>query len=168
MALDSQHKRVRKNRVSITYDVETLGATEKKELPFVVGVLGNYSGSRPEDQKMPVEDREFLNVTKDNFNSVLKRIGPQLSIKVENTLSQEEESDPLACELKFKSMSDFSPGNLIEQIPELNEMVQIRNQLLVLLSKADRSRDFEKELKNLLQSNESVRSLATELGIEDG
>ncbi|MCL6268835.1 type VI secretion system contractile sheath small subunit [Sansalvadorimonas sp. 2012CJ34-2] len=168
MALDSQHKRIRKNRVSITYDVETLGSSEKKELPFVVGVIGNYSGECPDDAKVPIEEREFINVTKDNFNKVMKRIGPQLNIEVENTLSKEEDADALVCSLKFESIKDFSPPHLITQIPELNQLVSIRNQLLVLLGKADRSRALEKELKDLLQSNDNVQSLATELGVESG
>ena len=164
MALDSQHKRVRKNRVSITYDVETLGALETKELPFVVGIVGNFSGGKPDDEKKPVEDRQFTDLNKDNFNAVMKRIGPKISIKVDNTL--EPEGDPMACDFSFNSMSDFEPGNLIKQVPVLEEMIQVRNQLLVLLSKADRSRALEQELRALLQSQEQVQKLAQELGVE--
>ena len=169
MALDSQHKRVRKNRVSITYDVEALGAAEKKELPFVIGVIGNFSGQRPDDDKPPIEDREFINLTKDNFDAVLKRTGPVLNFKVDNTLQTAPEGEdvaPMTCELKFNCMADFHPQNLVSQLPELKKLVDARNQLLVLLSKADRSRAFEKELKALLQSDDSIKSLAAELNIQ--
>lgn len=74
MALNSQHKRVSKNRVSITYDVETNGATETKELPFVVGVIGEFSGHKPESEKVDLEEREFTGVDKDNFDTVMEQI----------------------------------------------------------------------------------------------
>ena len=87
MALNSQHKRVSKNRVSITYDVETNGALETKELPFVVGVLGDFSADR--EDKPDAADREFFQIDKDNFDSVLNRIGPELKMKVDNVLTDD-------------------------------------------------------------------------------
>jgi len=87
VALNSQHKRVSKNRVSITYDVETNGALETKELPFVVGVIGDFSAHK--DDREELEDRTFYQIDKDNFDTVMKRVGPELKLKVDNTLSDD-------------------------------------------------------------------------------
>ena len=105
MPLNSQHKRIRKNRVSITYDVETNGSVQNRELPFVVGVIGNFSGAKPDDKKADIEDRQFIQVDQDNFNQVLSRIGPVLTLKAENVL--EEDAETLECNLEFHSMRDF-------------------------------------------------------------
>ncbi|MCK6265163.1 type VI secretion system contractile sheath small subunit [Vibrio sp. ZSDE26] len=162
MALNSQHKRVSKNRVSITYDVETNGAVETKELPFVVGVIGDYSGHKQD--KSDVEDREFYNVDKDNFDNVMKRVGPELSLKVENVLADDDSE--FSADLKFSSMKDFEPEAIIDQVEPLKKLVETRNQLKVLLSKADRSRDLEKLLKEVLQSADTINALSGELGID--
>ncbi|GEK08119.1 type VI secretion system contractile sheath small subunit [Pseudoalteromonas sp. McH1-7] len=162
MALNSQHKRVSKNRVSITYDVETNGATEKKELPFVSAVLGNFSGDR-EDPK-EVEDREFIQVDQDNFDDVLGRIQPSLSLKVDNVI--EADDSQFEVNLDFESMKDFEPDALVQRIEPLKKLLETRNQLNELLSKADRSRDFEKLLKDILQSADSLSALSSELGVK--
>jgi type VI secretion system protein ImpB len=161
VALNSQHKRVSKNRVSITYDVETNGAVETKELPFVVGVIGDYSGHK--QYKEDVEERTFYNVDKDNFDNVMKRIGPELSLKVDNVLADDDSQ--FEASLKFNSMKDFEPEAIVEQVEPLKKLVETRNQLKVLLSKADRSRDLEKLLKEVLQSADTINALSDELGI---
>ena len=164
MALNSQHKRVSKNRVSITYDVETNGAVETKELPFVVGVIGDYSGHKQD--KEDIEDRTFYNVDKDNFDTVMKRVGPELSLKVDNVLTDDDSQ--FEANLTFNSMKDFEPEAIVEQVEPLKKLVETRNQLKVLLSKADRSRDLEKLLKEVLQSADTINALSDELGIKKG
>ncbi len=163
MALNSQHKRIRKNRVSITYDVETNGATETRELPFVVGVIGSFSGDRPIEEKGPVEERQFIQIDKDNFDTVMSRISPCLNLKIPNTLNPEGE--PLAVSLKFNNMADFLPENIVKQVPELNKLLETRNNLKILLSKADRSKNLETLLKETIQNNDSLKKIADELGI---
>ncbi|KLN65978.1 type VI secretion system contractile sheath small subunit [Vibrio tubiashii] len=163
MSLNSQHKRVSKNRVSITYDVETNGAVETKELPFVVGVIGDFSGHKPESEKVALEEREFTGVDKDNFDSVMGQIHPRLSYKVDNKLAKDDTQFDV--NLSFRSMKDFHPENLVEQIDPLKQLVETRNQLKVLLSKADRSRDLESLLKEVLQSTDAIKGLAEELGL---
>ncbi|AIW17100.1 type VI secretion system contractile sheath small subunit [Vibrio europaeus] len=163
MSLNSQHKRVSKNRVSITYDVETNGAVETKELPFVVGVIGDFSGHKPESEKVALEEREFTGVDKDNFDSVMGQIHPRLSYKVDNKLAKDDTQFDV--NLSFRSMKDFHPENLVEQIDPLKQLVETRNQLKVLLSKADRSRDLESLLKEVLQSTDAINGLAEELGL---
>lgn len=164
MALNSQHKRVSKNRVSITYDVETNGALETKELPFVVGVLGDFSADK--EDKADVADREFLQVDKDNFDTVMKRVGPELKMKVDNVLV--DDNSQIEANLSFNSMKDFTPEAIVEKVDVLKNLVDTRNQLKVLLSKADRSRDLEKLLKEVLTSAETIKSLSDELGLNSG
>lgn len=164
MALNSQHKRVSKNRVSITYDVETNGAVETKELPFVVGVIGDFSGHKSESEKIDLEEREFTDIHKDNFNAVMRRIQPSLSYKVDNKLANDDSQ--LAVNLSFPSMESFHPEKLVEQIEPLKKLVETRNQLKDLLSKADRSRDLERLLNEVLQSTDAVHGLAQELGLD--
>src|SRR5437868_15219002 len=108
MAESTQHKldRVRPPRVQITYDVETGGAIEKRELPFVMGVLADLSG-KPSEPLPPVKDRKFVYIDRDNFNDVMSAIGPRLAIRVENRL--QADGDPLNVELKFKNFDDFNP-----------------------------------------------------------
>lgn len=166
MPLDSQHKRIRKNRVSITYDVETYGSIEARELPFIIGVMGNFSGMLPADQQIPLHERQFIQIDQDNFDTVMARLKPQISITVENTLSNDPENETLSCDLSFRKMKDFEPDELAKQIPDIKEMIDARNQLLVLLSKADRSRDLERELKDVLKNSDLMAKLSTELGIE--
>jgi type VI secretion system protein ImpB len=164
MALNSQHKRVSKNRVSITYDVETNGALETKELPFVVGVLGDFSADR--EDKPDAADREFFQIDKDNFDSVLKRVGPELKMKVDNVLT--DDNSQIEANLSFSSMKDFTPEAIVEKVDVLKNLVETRNQLKVLLSKADRSRDLEKLLKEVLTSADTIKSLSDELGLNSG
>jgi type VI secretion system protein ImpB len=161
MALNAQHKRVSKNRVSITYDVETNGAVETKELPFVVGVMGDYSAHKEDREEF--EDRQFYSVDKDNFDTVMKRVGPELKLKVDNTLS--DDNSEIAVNLDFKSMKDFEPDAIVSKVDALQKLADTRSQLKTLLSKADRSRDLEKLLKEVLQNADTINSLSEELGL---
>ncbi|GAA3923991.1 type VI secretion system contractile sheath small subunit [Litoribacillus peritrichatus] len=161
MALNAQHKRVSKNRVSITYDVETNGAVETKELPFVVGVMGDYSAHKEDREEL--EDRQFYSVDKDNFDTVMKRVGPELKLKVENTLSDDDSE--IEVNLDFKSMKDFEPDAIVGKVDALQKLADTRSQLKTLLSKADRSRDLEKLLKEVLQSADTINALSGELGL---
>ena len=166
MAMNAQHKRDSKNRVSITYDVETNGAVETIELPFVVGVLGAFSGDKPESVQTEVDDREFVGVDKDNFDQVMSDVAPILNYKVDNTLA--DDGSQFEVNLKFDSMSDFSPENVVKQVEPLKKLLETRQKLTILLSKADRSRDLEKLLKEVLESTDNIANLAKELGIEEG
>ena len=164
MAMNAQHKRISKNRVSITNDVETNGATETKELPFVVGVMGSFTGDKPDDQKVEVEDREFVGIDKDNFDQVMSDLSPELTYKVDNTLA--DSGDQFEVNLKFNSMDDFKPENVVNQVEPLKKLMETRQKLKILLSKADRSRDLEKLLKEVLENTDNVASLAKELGLD--
>ncbi|MCI5038965.1 MAG: type VI secretion system contractile sheath small subunit [Donghicola eburneus] len=164
MALNAQQKRVSKNRVSITYDVETGGAMQTKELPFVIGMIGGYSGDRTDRE--PMEERTFYSVDKDNFDQVMTRVGPRLTYKVENKL--QDDGSEFEVDLDFKSMKDFEPDAIVEKVEPLRNLAKTREQLMTLLSKADRSRDLEKLLKEILQDEGAIKALGEELGVNSG
>ena len=163
MPQNSQHKRIHKNRVSITYDVDVSGSTQTRELPFVVGVIADLSGHRPADRKDAIEDRQFIRVDHDNFDLIMSKLGPELSLSVENKL--EEDGASIACDLSFNAMEDFDPDNIVQQVPVLNELVTARNQLMSLLGKSDRCRDLEKTLRQVISNNDLMQKLADELDI---
>ena len=155
--------RVRKPRVHIIYEVETEGATVQKELPFVVGVLGDFSGNSGLEKK-PFSQRKFIQVDADNFDEVMSKIGPAINVSVENTLL--DDGSNMSVSLKFNSMSDFEPGHIINQIPALQELLDARNNIRDLLTKAGSSESLEGELETLLKDSEALQKIATELGIE--
>ncbi|MBO6895527.1 MAG: type VI secretion system contractile sheath small subunit [Roseibium sp.] len=161
MALNAQQKRVSKNRVSITFDVEDGGSVQKKELPFIIGMIGGYSGDR--EDKEALEDRTFYTVDKDNFNDVLARVGPKLSYTVENKI--QNDGSEFQVELDFKSMKDFEPDAIVNKVEPLRNLAQTREKLMTLVAKADRSRDLEKVLKEILQDADMVKALGEELGV---
>jgi type VI secretion system protein ImpB len=154
-------KRVRPPRVHITYEVETEGAMLVKELPFVVGVLGDFSGN-PTQPLKPLKDRKFIQIDRDNFNEILSRMTPGLNIKVENTIKGDGSEIPVA--LKFNSMDDFEPGNVVKQVEPLRKLLETRDKLRDILTKADRSEDLEALLERVLQNSEELKKLQAEIG----
>ena len=157
-------KRVRAPRVHITYDVETEGAQVRKELPFVVGVIGDFSGKPYEPQK-PLRDRKFIQIDRDNFDDVMQRMTPGAEFKVENTLAGDDSLLPVS--LKFKSIDDFEPGAIVDQVEPLRKLLAVRNKLRDLMSKVDRSEELESLLEEVLQNTEKLTALAGELGSEE-
>ncbi len=155
--------RIRKPRVHIEYKVETGNATEKKHLPFLMGVVGDYSGNKPASELKPLRDRKFVNIDRDNINDVLKSMTPGLSMEVENTLAGD--GSMMKVNLQFESMDDFSPGKVAEQVAPLKKLLDVRNQLKDLRSKMDVSTDLESTLEQVLKTTENVGKLAGELGI---
>ena len=163
---DSIHdklKRVRKPRVHITYDLETNGAIVEKELPFVMGVLGDYSGDNTENKKT-LKERKFSQIDNDNFNDIMAKVNPQLRMKVENTL--ENDGSEMSVNLDFKNMEDFEPHKIVEQIEPLKKLMETRNKLRDLLTKADRSDDLESILEDILKNTDALTSLSGELGVK--
>ncbi|QND55164.1 type VI secretion system contractile sheath small subunit (plasmid) [Phyllobacterium sp. 628] len=153
-------ERVRKPRVHIKYEVETEGAVVEKELPFVVGVLGDFSGNPTEPLK-PFGERKFVQIDRDNFDDVMRRMTPGLNIRVENTVEGKGREMPVA--LKFDKIEDFEPGSIVEQVPALKALLDARNQLRDLLTKADRSENLEVLLERILQNQADLKKLAAEL-----
>lgn len=161
----TQHKldRVRSPRVHITYDVEVGGAIENKELPFVLGVLGDYSGM-PEEQLPRVRDRKFVEVDRDNFDQVLAAMKPRLAYRVDNKLTGD--GSKMGVELKFKSLDDFSPDNVVQQVEPLRKLVEARKKLSDLLSKMDGNDKLEQILNDIVSNTGQQQQLSAALGIE--
>ena len=157
--------RVRKPRVHISYEVETDGAVVERELPFVVGVLGDFSGD-PTQPLRPMRDRKFIQIDRDNFNDVMARMTPGLNLKVDNTLAGD--GSQMAVDLKFNSIEDFEPGRVVEQVEPLRRMMETRNKLRDLMSKVDRSEDLEGLLEKVLQNEADLKELSSALGVEEG
>lgn len=164
---DSIHdklKRVRKPRVHITYDLETNGAVVNKEIPFVMGVMGDYSGDNTEGKKA-LKDRKFSQIDRDNFNDVLDKVNPKLNMKVENTLAGD--GSEMSVNLDFRNMEDFEPQKIVDQVEPLKKLMDTRNKLRDLLTKADRSEKLEEILESVLSNTEALNSLKSELGVDD-
>lgn len=161
--MDSIHgklSRVRKPRVHITYDVETEGAAVKKELPFVIGVMGDFAGENTESLK-PLKDRRFIQIDRDNFDDVLKRMNPKLQFKVENKLTDDDSL--MNVSLEFSAMKDFDPAQVVNQVEPLRKLMETRNKLRDLMTKVDRSEDLENILEEVLNNTDSLEKLAGEL-----
>jgi type VI secretion system protein ImpB len=160
-----QHKldRVRRPRVQITYDVETNGAMQKIELPFVVGVMADLSG-QPKESLRPLKERKFVPIDRDNFNDVLAKATPRLAMKVQNRLTDEDTK--LAVELNFKSMDDFEPARIANQVAPLKELLDMRRRLTELMSKMEGNDKLEQLLGDVMSNTEKAMALAKQMGIE--
>ncbi|MEE2000633.1 type VI secretion system contractile sheath small subunit [Alkalimonas sp. MEB108] len=163
-SIHSKLSRVRKPRVHITYDVETEGAVVQKELPFVVGVMGDFAGQNTDALK-PLKDRRFVQVDRDNFDDVLKRMNPKLSFKVENKLT--DDGSEFQVDLQFKSIRDFEPAAIVNQVEPLERLMATRNKLRDLMTKIDRSEELENILEKVLNNESDLQQLANELAPEE-
>jgi type VI secretion system protein ImpB len=165
MAREStQHKldRVRSPRVHITYDVETGGAIELKELPFVVGVVGDFTG-QPTEPLPKLKDRKFVEVNPDNFDTVLEGMKPHLAFAVENKLSDEPDAPNLKIDLNFKSMDDFEPENVARQIKPLKELLDLRQRLSDLRGSLQGNDKLEELLLDAVGNTEKLDKLKGEI-----
>ena len=165
----TQHKldRVRPPRVQITYDVEVGGAIELKELPFVLGVMGDFTG-QPRDPLQKLKDRKFVEINPDNFDVVLEGMKPHLAFQVENKLSEEADAPNLKVDLRFKSMDDFDPQNIARQVKPLNELLELRSRLSDLQGTMQGNEKLEELLLGALTTTENRERLKQELGNEEG
>jgi type VI secretion system protein ImpB len=154
-------ERIRPPRVQITYEVQTGGAMKREELPFVIGVIADLSG-KPTDPLPPVKDRKFVFIDRDTFNDVMSAIGPRIAIRVPNRLGAG--ADQLNVELKFKSMDDFNPVKVIEQVPALRKLFEGRRRLRDLLTKLDGNDELDLLLTQVVESTERRQTLITDLG----
>jgi type VI secretion system protein ImpB len=156
-------KRVRKPRVHITYEVETEGAQILRELPFVVGIMGDFSGD-PTEPLRPLSERKFIQIDRDNFDEVMNRMTPGLNLRVDNKLA--DDGSQMALQLKFNSLDDFEPARVAEQVPALKALLETRNKLRDLMSKVDRSEQLENLLEQILKNDSELKSLSGELGLD--
>lgn len=162
-----QHKldRVRPPRIQITYDVEVGGAIELKELPFVIGVLGDFVG-KPEDALAPLKDRKFVEIDPDNFNQVLAGMKPRVAFNVDNKL--QDDGSKMGVELKFSSIEDFEPDSIVQQVEPLRKLVEARQKLSDLRSKMDGNDKLESILQDIISNSDKQKELSDALNIEGG
>lgn len=159
-----QHKldRVRPPRVQITYDVEIGDAIELKELPFVVGVLGDFVG-KPEEPLPALKNRKFVEIDRDNFDQVMAGMKPRLSFSTENKL--QDDGSKLGIELKFNGIEDFEPDNIVQQVDPLRKLVEARQKLSDLRSKMDGNEKLENMLNDVLSNADKQKELSDTLGL---
>lgn len=158
-----QHKldRVRRPRVQITYDVETGGAMQKVELPFIVGVLADLSG-QPKEALKPLKERKVVAIDRDNFDNVLAKAAPRLALRVPDRLS--DSGNKIAVELNFKSYEDFEPARVVEQVEPMRKLLEMRSQLTQLLSKMEGNDKLEQLLAQVLSNTDAAKDLAKQMG----
>ena len=161
-SLQEKLGRVRKPRVHITYDVETGGAIEMKELPFIVGIMANLSG-QPEDPDSvpPLKERKFTEIDRDNFGDIMKKAQPRCVVNVPNRLAGDGETTSV--ELNFQSIDDFLPNRLVEQVPALKELLESRQRLSDLKSKLDGNDPLAKLLNSAVEQTENRKSLKSDV-----
>ena len=169
MAKEStQHKldRVRAPRVQITYDVEVGDAIETKELPFVMGVLGDFTG-QPEKPLAALKDRKFVEINPDNFDAVLKNMNPHLAYSVDNKLSDDPNAGQIKVDLKFESLDDFNPENVAKQVGPLKELLELRTRLSDLRGSLQGNDKLDEMLFEAVTNTETREKLRSELKGED-
>ena len=152
-----------RERVNIVYRPATGDAQEEVELPLKVLVMGDFTG-KPDDR--PVEEREPVNVDKDNFNEVLKGQGVGVDVTVPNKLSGEPDED-MNVSLKFESMQDFSPEAVAKNTPELNRLMELREALGSLKGPLSNVPDFRKKIQELVKDEAAREKIMKELGVDE-
>lgn len=163
MAESTQKKlgRVRPPRVQITYDVEIGDAIQTKELPFVMGVLGDFSG-QPEEPLPRLKDRKFVNIDRDNFDGVLKGMRPRLAYRAKNRLAKDADGETeLPVELKFQNLEDFEPEQVARQIEPLRKLLEMRERLSDLKNKLYGNERLDELLQDVVKSTDALESLGT-------
>lgn len=161
---NTQHKldRVRSPRVQITYDVEIGDAIELKELPFVMGVLGDLTG-QPVTPLAALKERKFVEITPDNFDVVLKNMEPHLAFSVANKLTDDSDGAQLKVDLKFESMDDFAPENVAKNIPALRELLELRKRLSDLSGSLQGNDKLDEMLLDAVSNTETREKLRKEV-----
>jgi type VI secretion system protein ImpB len=156
--------RVRPPRVQIKYEVEIGGAMEMKELPFVVGVMGDYSG-KPAEPLPKLKDRKFVEIDRDNFNDVMKSMSPRLVFRVDDKISGKPDNK-LNVELRFNNLSDFSPENVVQQVEPLRKLLEARQQLEELKTKMDGNDKLTGLLEQVLTNTDLQQEMSKSLNVE--
>jgi len=160
-------KRVRPPRVNISYEVELGDAIEMKELPFVMGILGDFTG-QPTEPLERLKDRKFTEVDPDNFDEVLASMKPHLAYTVDNKLSDDPDAGKISVDLNFRSLDDFEPDNVAKQVPALKKLLDLRQELADLRGSLQGNDKLEEILQTMVTDPEKMERLKSELGSEEG
>lgn len=149
-----------KERVNIVYKPAT-GVQEEKELPLKMVMLGDYT-MRPDDT--PLEERKPINIDKDNFNDVMKAMNLKVAFNAKNVLTEEEGAE-IPVTLQFKHVNDFGPEAVVQQVPELNKLLQLRTALLALKGPLGNVPGFRKKIMDIMADDSARDKLLKELGV---
>ena len=152
-------QRIRPPRVQLTYDVEVGDGIASKELPFVVGVMGDFSAAS-EVEKTKLKDKKFINVDLDNIDEVMQSLAPRAAFQVENTLTAE--GGKLSVDLIFNTMEDFRPEQVVQQVDPLRKLLEARERLTDLRNKISNSERLEDLLDEVLNNTDQIRQLSAE------
>lgn len=156
-------ERIRPPRVQLSYDVEIGDAIESKELPFVMGVMGDFTGQQdPDKPQAKLKERKFVNVDLDNFDEVMGGMAPAASYRVKNKLSPD--GGEFAVNLNFKSLDDFTPEAVVQQVEPLRKLLEARTKLSDLRNKLAGNDKLEDVLSDVLNNTEKLKQLGQEAG----
>lgn len=158
-SIQKRLQRIRPPRVQLTYDVEIGDAIEQKEIPFVVGVMGDFSGNS-ENPLPKLKDRKFVNVDMDNFDDVMEAMAPRAVFRAKNTLS--EKGGEFGVDLTFKSIDDFRPESVVQQVEPLRKLLEARTKLSDLRNKLAGNDKLEDVLNDVLSNTENLQRLGQE------
>ena len=150
--------RVRPPRVQISYEVQIGDAIQLKEIPFVMGVLGDFSGN-PVEPLPEVRDRKFVDVNPDNFDDVLASMKPHLRFSVDNKLSDQPNAGKLGIDLSFKGLDDFGPEQVAAQVEPLKQLLDLRRKLADLRGSLQTNQTLDDQLQALINSSEKMEIL---------
>jgi type VI secretion system protein ImpB len=170
MARESVHaklERVRPPRVHVTYNVEIGDAIELKEIPFVMGILADLSG-QPEEPLAKIKDRRFVEITPDNFDSVLDNMKPRVAFSVENKLSDDSQAGKLGVDLSFKSLEDFEPEHVARRVKPLRDLLELRTKLSDLVGTLQGNEKLERLLQEVIQDSGQLNKVRQELATAEG
>lgn len=156
-SIQKRLQKVRPPRVQLTYEVERGDAIEVKELPFVVGVVADLAG-QSEVEQPKLRDRKFVNIDRDNFDDVMKGIEPRAAYQVENRLS--DAGGKFAVDLRFRSMADFDPDQVVAQVEPLRKLLEARSKLADLRNKLAGNDKLEDLLGEVLKNTQQLQALA--------
>ncbi len=160
-SIQKRLEKVRPPRVQLSYDVEVGDAIEQKELPFVVGVLGDFTGKQDPDQPLPkLKERKFINVDLDNFDDVVQGMAPKASYRVQNRLSAD--GGEFAVNLRFDKLEDFRPEAVVQQVEPLRKLLDARTKLADLRNKLAGNEKLEDLLAEVLSNTEQLQKLGVE------
>lgn len=162
-SLQRKLDRVRPPRVQITYEVHVGDAMEIRDLPFVVGILGDFSG-KPSEPLPPLKDRPLIEIDRDNFNDVLRGMKPRLAFRVDDKLTGKADAQ-LGVELNFNNLDDFSPESVVQQVEPMRKLLETRNQLKDLLSNLDGNDKLSEVFDQIIANTESRSALARQLNV---
>ncbi|MBA6421537.1 type VI secretion system contractile sheath small subunit [Pseudomonas neustonica] len=153
-----------KERVNVTFKPDTGDATEEIELPLKLMVLGDFT-QRADDRS--IEERKPISIDKNSFDEVLAKQELNLTFAVPNELQEEAESEELAVNLNINSMKDFNPTSLVQQVPELQKLMELRDALVALKGPLGNAPAFRKAIESVLSDDDSRDRVLAELGLND-